>query len=61
MEGVVAKQFGVWRKLIPIHAKRQTFVIGEDRRVLEVIKSELNFTVHADRALTVLRERNKVS
>ena len=61
VEGVVAKQFGVWRKLIPIHAKRQTFVIGEDRRVLEVIKSELNFTVHADRALTVLRERNKVS
>jgi peroxiredoxin Q/BCP len=60
VEGVVARQFGVWRKLIPLHAKRQTFVIGEDRRVLEVIRSELNFTVHADRALAVLRERNKV-
>jgi peroxiredoxin Q/BCP len=36
-------------------------VIGEDRRVLEKIKSELNVTVHADHALKVLRERNKVS
>ncbi|MGW4523586.1 peroxiredoxin [Amycolatopsis sp. NPDC004378] len=61
VEGVVAKQFGVWRKLVPLHAKRVTFVIGEDRRVLEKIKSELNFTVHADQALKVLRERDKVS
>jgi peroxiredoxin Q/BCP len=61
VEGAVAKQFGVWRKLLPIHAKRATFVIGEDRRVLEKIKSELNVTVHADHALKVLRERNKVS
>ncbi|MDT7804618.1 MAG: thioredoxin-dependent peroxiredoxin [Actinomycetota bacterium] len=61
VEGEVAKQFGVWRKLVPLHAKRATFVIGEDRRVLEKIKSELNFTVHADQALKVLRERNKVS
>ena len=36
-------------------------MIGEDRSVLEKIKSELNFTVHADQALKVLRERNKVS
>ncbi|WP_372660133.1 peroxiredoxin [Amycolatopsis kentuckyensis] len=61
VEGEVAKQFGVWRKLLPLHAKRVTFVIGEDRRVLEKIKSELNFTVHADQALKVLRERDKVS
>lgn len=61
VEGEVAKQFGVWRKLLPMHAKRVTFVIGEDRRVLEKIKSELNFTVHADQALKVLRERDKVS
>ncbi|MEU0790833.1 peroxiredoxin [Amycolatopsis sp. NPDC005961] len=61
VEGEVAKQFGVWRKLLPLHAKRATFVIGEDRKVLEKIKSELNFTVHADQALKVLRERNKVS
>ncbi|MEV6878900.1 peroxiredoxin [Amycolatopsis sp. NPDC051128] len=61
VEGEVAKQFGVWRKLLPLHAKRVTFVIGEDRKVLKKIKSELNFTVHADQALKVLRERDKVS
>jgi thioredoxin-dependent peroxiredoxin len=61
VEGVVARQFGVWRKLLPLHAKRATFVIGEDRKILEKIKSELNFTVHADQALKVLRERNKVA
>ncbi|HEY3469610.1 MAG TPA: peroxiredoxin [Amycolatopsis sp.] len=61
VDGEVAKQFGVWRKLLPLHAKRVTFVIGEDRRILEKIKSELNFTVHADQALKILRERDKVS
>ena len=61
VEGEVAKQFGVWRKLVPLHTKRATFVIGEDRKVIAKIKSELNFTVHADEALKVLRERNKVS
>ncbi|HWD03171.1 MAG TPA: peroxiredoxin [Amycolatopsis sp.] len=57
-DGAVAKQFGVWRKLIPLHTKRTTFVIDTDRRVLEVIKSELNFTAHADRALKTLRDHN---
>ncbi|GAA3532825.1 peroxiredoxin [Amycolatopsis ultiminotia] len=57
VDGVVAKQFGVWRRILPLHAKRQTFVIGTDRRILEVVKSELNFSTHADRALQVLRER----
>ncbi|GHG28126.1 MULTISPECIES: peroxiredoxin [Amycolatopsis] len=61
VEGEVAKQFGVWRKLLPLHTKRATFVIGEDRRIIAKIKSELNFTVHADEALKILRERNKVS
>lgn len=61
VDGEVAKRFGVWRKLLPLHAKRVTFVIGEDRRILEKIKSELNFTVHADQALKILRERDKVS
>ena len=61
VEGEVARQFGVWRKLVPLHAKRVTFVIGEDRKIIEKIKSELNFTVHADQALKVLRERNKVA
>ncbi len=55
VDGEVAKQFGVWRKLLPLHAKRVTFVIGEDRRIIEVIKSELRMSVHADRALEILR------
>ncbi|MFE5508893.1 peroxiredoxin [Amycolatopsis japonica] len=57
VDGVVAKQFGVWRKFSPLHAKRHTFVIDTDRKVLEVIKSELKFTVHADKALAALRAR----
>ncbi|MEU5265303.1 peroxiredoxin [Amycolatopsis sp. NPDC021455] len=61
VEGEVAKQFGVWRKLVPVHTKRVTFVIGEDRTIIEKIKSELNVSVHADQALKVLRERNKVA
>ncbi|MEU3627941.1 peroxiredoxin [Amycolatopsis coloradensis] len=57
VDGVVARRFGVWRKFSPLHAKRHTFVIDTDRKVLEVIKSELKFTVHADKALAALRER----
>ncbi|RSM57329.1 peroxiredoxin [Amycolatopsis sp. WAC 01376] len=56
-DGSVAKQFGVWRRFSPLHAKRRTFVIGTDRRILAVIKSELKFDVHADKALAALRER----
>ncbi|MBP2474025.1 peroxiredoxin Q/BCP [Crossiella equi] len=52
----VANQFGVARKLIPMIAvKRHTFVIGTDRRVIAVIKSELKMNVHADEALKALR------
>ncbi|HEY2204167.1 MAG TPA: peroxiredoxin [Pseudonocardia sp.] len=54
--GEVAKRFGAWRKLLPLHTKRKTFVIGQDRRVLEVIKSETRFDRHADEALRVLRD-----
>ena len=42
-------------KLGPV--KRSTFVIGEDRRILAVINSELNFNKHADQALAVLKSR----
>ena len=41
--------------------KRATFVIGEDRRILAVIKSELNFNKHADEALAFLRSRTTPS
>jgi peroxiredoxin Q/BCP len=56
-DGTVATQFGVRRSFGPLLTRRQTFVIDTDRKVLEVIKSELRMAVHADRALDVLRAR----
>lgn len=56
-DGAVATEFGVRRSFGPLLTRRQTFVIDTDRKVLEVIKSELRMAVHADRALTVLRAR----
>ena len=59
-EGKVATQFGVKRgllgKLIPV--KRTTFVIGTDRKLLDVISSELSMDTHADQALETLRARS---
>lgn len=56
-DGTVASTFGVKRgllgKLMPV--KRTTFVVGTDRKVLEVISSEVNMNTHADKALEVLR------
>lgn len=57
VDGAVATSFGVRRSFGPLLTKRQTFVIDTDRKVLEVIKSELRMSVHADRALEVLRAR----
>ena len=53
----VAGLFGVDAgfKLGPV--KRATFIIDKDRRILDVVKSEINMNVHADRALTALRAR----
>ncbi|MEU8300521.1 peroxiredoxin [Micromonospora sp. NPDC048909] len=55
-DGAVADQFGVRRRLPlgPLSTKRMTFVIGQDRRVIEVVHSELSMTGHADRALRAL-------
>jgi peroxiredoxin Q/BCP len=50
----VAKAYGVKRSLLPMN-KRVTFVIGTDQRLVEVISSETNMDVHADRALASLR------
>ena len=58
-DGTVAKQFGVRRSFGPLLTRRQTFVIDSDGTVLEVIKSELRMSVHADKALEVLRARKK--
>ena len=57
VDGEVAKRFGVRRSFGPLLTRRQTFVIDTDRKVLDVIKSELRMSVHADRALEVLRAR----
>ena len=58
-DGTVATQFGVKRgllgKLMPV--KRTTFVIDTDRKVLEVIASEISMDTHADKALEVLKQR----
>jgi peroxiredoxin Q/BCP len=55
--GRVARQFGVNTRFGIIPVKRWTFVIGGDGRVLEVVKSGVNMSLHADRALEVLRQR----
>ncbi|MFD4195470.1 MULTISPECIES: peroxiredoxin [Amycolatopsis] len=58
-EGEVARKFGVRRSFGPLLTKRHTFVIDTDRRLLEVVKSELRMSVHADKALEVLRARTR--
>jgi peroxiredoxin Q/BCP len=58
-EGVVRERFGVKRDLAFSRTRRATFVIDTDRRVLEVIRSELRMSVHADKALEVLRARQR--
>jgi peroxiredoxin Q/BCP len=57
-DGTVARQFGVRRRFGPLATRRRTFVIDTDRRLLEEISSELRMSVHADRALEVLRARS---
>ena len=51
----VAAIFGVKRALSILPNKRATFVIGTDRRIVEVITSEINMAKHADLALEALR------
>jgi peroxiredoxin Q/BCP len=53
----VAGMFGVdgGFKLGPV--KRATFVIDTDRRIIDVVKSEISMNTHADRALATLRSR----
>jgi peroxiredoxin Q/BCP len=53
----VADQFGVTEgfKLGPV--RRMTFIIGTDRKLLDVIKSEVRMNTHADKALEFLKRR----
>ncbi|MGW0998395.1 peroxiredoxin [Streptomyces sp. NPDC002523] len=54
-DGTIRERFGVKRGFSLAPTKRVTFVIGQDRTVLEVVRSELRMNTHADRALAVLR------
>jgi peroxiredoxin Q/BCP len=54
-DGAVRELFGVKRGFSMMPTKRATFVIAEDRTVLEVVSSELRMNTHADRALAALR------
>lgn len=57
VDGTVRKQFGVKRGIALAPTKRVTFVIGTDSKVLEVVKSEIRMSVHADKALEALKKR----
>ncbi|MFF9625197.1 peroxiredoxin [Streptomyces griseosporeus] len=54
-DGTVRERFGVRRGFSLAPTRRVTFVIAEDRTVLEVVRSELRMNTHADRALAALR------
>ncbi|MER5516989.1 peroxiredoxin [Streptomyces sp. NPDC002763] len=54
-DGTVRERFGVKRGIALAPTKRATFVIAQDRTVLEVVRSELRMNTHADRALAALR------
>ncbi|MEU6880367.1 peroxiredoxin [Streptomyces sp. NPDC046712] len=56
-EGAIRDRFGVTRGFSLAPTKRVTFVIDQDRRILEVVRSELRMSAHADRALAALRKR----
>ncbi|MEG8275130.1 peroxiredoxin [Streptomyces sp. AHA2] len=54
-DGTVRERFGVKRGFSLAPTRRTTFVIAQDRTVLDVVRSELRMNAHADRALAVLR------
>ncbi|MET7678702.1 peroxiredoxin [Streptomyces seoulensis] len=54
-DGTIRERFGVKRGFTLAPTKRVTFVIGQDRTVLEIVRSELRMNTHADRALAALR------
>ncbi|MBV2356228.1 peroxiredoxin [Streptomyces sp. J2-1] len=55
-DGTVRDLFGVRRGFSIAPTRRVTFVIAQDRTVLEVVRSELRMNTHADRALAALRK-----
>jgi peroxiredoxin Q/BCP len=53
--GRVAKEYGVKRSLDLLKVKRTTFVINTHARIVDVIDSQINLNIHAERALEALR------
>ena len=51
----IARSFGVVRRG-PLPNRRATFVIGRDGTVLKIVRSESNMRIHAETALSALRE-----
>ncbi|MGI5451795.1 peroxiredoxin [Streptomyces sp. CA-249302] len=58
-DGTIRERFGVKRGFNLAPTKRVTFVIGQDRTILEVVRSELRMNTHADRALAALKAAQK--
>jgi thioredoxin-dependent peroxiredoxin len=56
-DGTVARAYGVHRNLGFMPTKRVTFVIDTDTTILDIIKSEVRFSKHADQALATLSAR----
>jgi peroxiredoxin Q/BCP len=56
VDGVVARQFEVKRRLGLIPVKRHTFISDRNGQLLEIVKSEVRMAVHGDRALEALRK-----
>ncbi|MGW4226751.1 peroxiredoxin [Streptomyces bauhiniae] len=54
-DGTIRERFGVKRGFTLAPTKRVTFVIGQDRTILEIVRSELRMNTHADRALAALQ------
>ncbi|KOV93063.1 peroxiredoxin [Streptomyces sp. NRRL B-3648] len=54
-DDAVRERFGVRRGFSLAPTRRVTFVIAQDRTVLEIVRSELRMNTHADRALAALR------
>lgn len=53
VDGAVAEAYGVRRRFLsPV--RRTTFVVDQRQRIVEVVHSETNLTLHADRSLRVL-------
>jgi len=53
-DGSIARAFGASRRGLLLN-RRATFVIGTDGKLLDIIKSELNMQIHADKALEILK------